>query len=370
VNFEKIDRIAKLLTDDYHRQSSYLSFQDFTRIVAKRHLTGAETDAVRARLSDIGIRIDEPTERPRNPDAAQPSTTNDPLDLFIRDMKRYRLLSHAEEIALGQAIAAHREQLECCPDSISADIAAAGARARDEFILANLRLVFVVARNYYGWSGLDMPDLVAEGCFGLMRAVEKYDHTLGFKFSTYARHWIDQAISRAIADQGRAIRLPVHMYEQVQKLKRVTRAIELEGHDPEISELALHLGVDDERIVFLQQVSQDVASLDERLTNEDDAPSRIDTIPALPEHRPDYLLLESDRRDAIRRVCNALDDRERKVIKLRFGLEDENEQTLEEIGKQFKVTRERIRQIEANALKKLRHPVRSRELEIFDRELK
>jgi RNA polymerase primary sigma factor len=367
VGSEKVDKVTRLLTDDYRRQSNHLSFHDFARTVAKRKLTGAESDAVRAQLASNGIEIEAPAERPRNPHVETSDTNGDLLRLFIRDMKRYRLLSHTEEIALGQAIAAHREQVERCPDSVSADIAVAGEQARHEFALANLRLVLSIAKEY-GWSGIDLLDLLTEGCFGLMRAIEKYDHTRGLKFSTYATHWINQAISRSIADQGRMIRLPVHMYGQVQKLRRVTRAIELEGRSADPTEIALHLGVDEERVAFLQEISQEVASLDESLPGDDgDSITRLAKIIAPAEQRPDRLLLDNDRRATIRRVCEALDERERTILALRFGLDDGEEKTLEEIGRQFNVTRERIRQIESKALEKLRHPARSRELEIYYR---
>lgn len=364
---EKIDKVTRLLAQDYSRQSNYLSFQDFARTVAKRKLTGAETDAVRAQLAGSGIEIAAPSERPPN-QRVEPSDTNgDLLRLFIRDIKKYQLLTHREEIALGQAIAAHRAQVERCPGSVSPDIAAAGEQARHEFALANLRLVLSIAKEY-GWSGIDLLDLVTEGCFGLMRAIEKFDHTRGLKFSTYATHWINQAIARSIADQGRMIRLPVHIYEQVQKLRRVTRAIELEGRTADAGEIAVHLGVELERVAFLQEISQDVASLDEPLPGDDgDMVTRLAKIPAPAEYQPDHLLLDVDLREAIRRVCNVLDERERKILSLRFGLDDGEEKTLEEIGRQFNVTRERIRQIESKALKKLRHPARSRELEIYYR---
>jgi len=366
VDSEKVDKVTKLLTDDYRRQSNHLSFQDFARTVAKRKLTGAESDAVRAQLASNGIEIVPPPDRPRNQNV-ETAGTSDLLRLFIRDMKRYRLLRQTDEIALGQAIAAHQEQIERCPDSVSADIAAAGEQARHEFVLANLRLVLVIAKEY-GWSGIDLLDLVTEGCFGLMRAVEKFDYTRGLKFSTYATHWINQAISRSIADQGRMIRLPVHMYEQVQKLRRVTRAIELEGRPCDPAEIALQLGVDEERVAFLEEISQEVASLDEPLPGDDSDPiTRLANIPAPAEYRPDHLLLDVDRRNTIRRVCEALGERERQILALRFGLDDGEEKTLEEIGRQFNVSRERIRQIESKLLKKLRHPVRSRELEIYYR---
>lgn len=367
VDSEKIDKAAKLLTDDYHRQSNHLPFQDFARTVAKRKLTGAEADAVRDRLAGVGIRIEAPIERLHNRDVEVSGASDDLLRLFIRDMKRYPLLSHSDEITLGQAIAAHREQMERCPESVSADIAAAGEQARHDFAVANLRLVLSIAKEY-AWSGIDLLDLVTEGCFGLMRAIEKFDHTRGLKFSTYATHWINQSISRSIADQGRTIRLPVHMYEQVRKLRRVTRAIEQEGHRPDLEEIALQLGVDEERVVFLQEISQEVASLDEPLPDDGGDPiTRLAKIPAPAEHRPDELLLDVDCRNTIQRACETLGERERKVLELRFGLNDGEEKTLEEIGRQFNVTRERIRQIEAKALKKLRHPARSRKLEIYYR---
>jgi DNA-directed RNA polymerase sigma subunit (sigma70/sigma32) len=161
MDFEKVAKATRLLTDDYHRQSNHLYFQDFARTVAKRKLTGAEADAVRAQLSGFGIEIASPPERPRN--SGVELSTGNLLTLFIRDMKRYRLLSHSDEIALGQAIASHREQVERCPESVSRDIAAAGDQARQEFALANLRLVVSTAKEYR-WSGIDLLDLVTEGC--------------------------------------------------------------------------------------------------------------------------------------------------------------------------------------------------------------
>jgi RNA polymerase primary sigma factor len=368
VDSEKVEKVRNLLADDYRRQSNYLSFQDFARIVAKRKLTGAETEAVRQQLADMDITIEPAPVRDRSIETTKSAATDNLLSLFIRDMKQFRLLKRSEEIELGQAIAAHREQAERSPDSVSPIIAAAGEQARHEFAVANLRLVLSIAQEYRAWSGMDLLDLVTEGCFGLMRAIEKFDHTRGLKFSTYATHWINQAVSRSIADQGRTIRLPVYMHEQVRKLKRVTRGIELEGRTADISEIALHLGVDEERVVFLQEISQDVASLDEALPSDDeDARTRLAKLPAPTEEQPDSLLLEVDRREAVRRACKALDDRERAVIELRFGLGDTEEMTLEEIGRQFNLTRERIRQIEKKALNKLRHPARSRELKIFNR---
>jgi len=158
------------------------------------------------------------------------------------------------------------------------------------------------------------------------------------------------------------------MYVQVQKLRRITRAIELEGGPVSLAEIALHLGVDEERVAFLQEISQEVASLDEALADDDgNSTTRLAKIPASEEYRPDHLLLDVDCRDAIRRACEALDERERTILELRFGLADGEEKTLEEIGRQFNLTRERIRQIESAALKKLRHPARSRDLEIYYR---
>ena len=267
-------------------------------------------------------------------------TTDDSMRMYLREIGRVPLLTAEEEVALARRVREGDEEARC------------------QLTEANLRLVVSIAKRYVG-RGLQLQDLIQEGNIGLIKAVTKFDHTKGYKFSTYATWWIKQAISRAIADQSRIIRAPVHMVETINKTIRTSRLMMQElGHEPSEAELAERLDVPVEKVRDIMRIAQEPVSLDTPIGEEED--SRLgDFIPA---ETADPMEAASDalRREKVREVLEGLTPREKKVIELRFGLNDEQSHTLEQVGKEFDVTRERIRQIEAKAMRKLRHPTRSK----------
>ena len=279
--------------------------------------------------------------------AYEPSVhINDPVRMYLKEIGKVDLLSAEEELDLAQKIE-------------SGDV-----EARKKLCEANLRLVVSIAKRYVN-RGMSFLDLIQEGNLGLLKAVEKFDYTKGFKFSTYATWWIRQAITRAIADQARTIRIPVHMVETINKLKRVQRMLIQDlGRDPNSHEIAKEMGLPEEKVRDIMKISQDPVSLETPIGEEEDS-HLGDFIPdddaVAPEEAASYMLL----RTQLFEVLKTLTDREAKVLILRFGLEDGRPRTLEEVGDIFCVTRERIRQIEAKALRKLRHPTRSKKLRDF-----
>lgn len=283
----------------------------------------------------------------KNPILSSSTKTDDPVHLYLKEIGNYPLLTMDEEVKLAKRIENGDEDAK---------------RALAE---SNLRLVVSIAKRYVG-RGLSFLDLIQEGNLGLIKAVEKFDYTKGFKFSTYATWWIRQAITRSIADQSRTIRIPVHMSEIINKTYRVSRSLLQElGREPTEQELADELDMPVEKVLEVLKISSDPISLDIPIGEEED--SRLgdfikdDNIIG-PEEAASYSML----RDQISKLLDTLTEREQRVLVLRFGLQDGRTRTLEEVGKEFNVTRERIRQIEAKALRKLRHPSRSKHLKGFE----
>ena len=271
---------------------------------------------------------------------------DDPVKIYLKEIGRVPLLTAEEEVGLAERMAK------------------GDPKARKRLSEANLRLVVSIAKRYVG-RGMQFLDLIQEGNLGLIKAVEKFDHTKGFKFSTYATWWIRQAITRAIADQARTIRIPVHMVETITKVKKIqSQLLHKNGHDPSPEEISRELDMPVERVREIMRIAQDPVSLETPIGEEEDS-HLGDFIPdddaPAPADAASLILLKEQLND----VLSTLTDREAKVLKLRFGLEDGRTRTLEEVGQQFEVTRERIRQIEAKALRKLRHPSRSKKVKDF-----
>ena len=279
-------------------------------------------------------------------DVLEGVSTEDPVRMYLKEIGNVPLLSTEEEVALAQRVEAGDES------------------AKKQLIEANLRLVVSIAKKYVG-RGMPFLDLIQEGNMGLMKAVDKFDYSKGFKFSTYATWWIRQAITRGIADTGRTIRVPVHMVETINKTLRMTRTLLQElGREPTPEEVADRLGVPVARVREVLKISRDPVSLDTPIGEEDDSHlgDFIEDDSALsPADSAAFSMLRAELSTAL----ESLTDRERQVVQLRFGLIDGRARTLEEVGKEFNVTRERIRQIEAKALRKLRHPSRSKRLRDF-----
>ena len=271
---------------------------------------------------------------------------DDPVRMYLKEIGKVPLLTAEQEQELAQRM------LEGDED------------AKKELIEANLRLVVSIAKRYLG-RGMQFLDLIQEGNLGLIKAVDKFDHSKGFKFSTYATWWIRQAITRAIADQARTIRIPVHMVETINRLVREQRSLIQElGREPTVEEIAERMGMSVEKVREIQKISQEPVSLEKPIGEEEDS-HLGDFIPdddaMSPADQVAYTLLKEQLLDAMK----GLTAREEKVLRLRFGLDDGRQRTLEEVGKEFNVTRERIRQIEAKALRKLRHPSRAKKLKEF-----
>ena len=294
-------------------------------------LTEDTVDVLESALSAEGVNID------------------DPVKVYLKEIGRVPLLSPEEEINLALKIQAGGPE---------------GEKAKQRLSEANLRLVVSIAKRYVG-RGMQFLDLIQEGNLGLIKAVEKFDHTKGFKFSTYATWWIRQAITRAIADQARTIRIPVHMVETINRLVRTSRQLLQElGREPTTEEIAARLDLPVERVSEIMKMSQEPVSLETPIGEEEDSHLgdfiQDDNV-LVPQDAAAFTLLH----EQLMEVLLTLTEREQKVLRLRFGLDDGRPRTLEEVGKQFNVTRERIRQIEAKALRKLRHPSRSKKLKDY-----
>ena len=302
---------------------------------------------------------------------------DDPVRMYLKEIGKVDLLTPEREIELAQAMSAGNaakeqlEELEKMGETVPSEVREEleklmkdGKKAEQQLAEANLRLVVSIAKRYVG-RGMMFLDLIQEGNLGLIKAVEKFDYTKGYKFSTYATWWIRQAITRAIADQARTIRIPVHMVETINKVIRVNRQLLQElGHDPTPEETAAEMGVPVEKVREILKIAQEPVSLETPIGEEEDShlgDFLEDEGASEPSEAASFTLLKEQLVD----VLSTLTPREEKVLKLRFGIEDGRTRTLEEVGKEFNVTRERIRQIEAKALRKLRHPSRSKKLKDF-----
>ncbi len=299
-------------------------------------------DVALTSISETGDVIDDDDVEP----AAENITIDDPVKIYLKEIGRVPLLSPDEELELAVRIS-------------SGDIA-----AKKRLSEANLRLVVSIAKRYLG-RGMQFLDLIQEGNLGLIKAVEKFDYTKGFKFSTYATWWIRQAITRAIADQARTIRIPVHMVETINKVKKVSsQLLHQTGHEPTAEEISEVIGMPTDKVREIMRVAQEPVSLETPIGEEEDS-HLGDFIPdddaPAPQDAASHTLLK----EQLSEVLSTLTPREERVLRLRFGLEDGRSRTLEEVGEVFNVTRERIRQIEAKALRKLRHPSRSKKLKDY-----
>jgi RNA polymerase primary sigma factor len=354
-------------------------------------LSADDSDAVYQRLVELGVDVvedegiaeesepadaapdvDEERLRARKEvDQALRAPTNDPVRMYLKEIGRVALLTAQEEVSLAKRIDAGLEAEEKLqsetarlPEDKVHELVSQnhdGAVAKRHLVEANLRLVVSIAKRYVG-RGMAFLDLIQEGNLGLIRAVEKFDYTKGFKFSTYATWWIRQAITRAIADQARTIRIPVHMVETINKLARIQRQLLQDlGREPTAEEIATQMELPAEKVREIQKISQEPVSLETPIGEEEDSHLGDfieDSEAVVPLERASFKLLQ----EQLESVLHTLSGREKEVIRLRFGLVDGQPRTLEEVGKKFGVTRERIRQIESKTLSKLRHPSRSQKL--------
>ncbi|MDQ2813663.1 MAG: RNA polymerase sigma factor RpoD [Actinomycetota bacterium] len=368
---------AEQLTDlvALGRERGSLTIADVMVALDRADLPPEAIDAAVRVLTDEGVdvldvpREDEAEVRPAEADGGKRAATSDLVRIYLREIGRVPLLTAEDEVDLAKSIEAGlfaEEKLGGTagpPGVICGDLellAGEGAKAKQRLIEANLRLVVSIAKRYIG-RGLVFLDLIQEGNLGLIRAVEKFDYTRGYKFSTYATWWIRQAITRAIADQARTIRVPVHMVETINKLARVQRQLHQElGREASTHEIAAEMGLEPDRVAEIQRIAQEPVSLQSPIGEEEsDLGDFIEDADAVvPIEAAAFIMLQ----DQLERVLDELAEREQRIIQLRFGLTDGHPRTLEEVGREFGVTRERIRQIESKTLAKLRHPSRAQTL--------
>ena len=350
-----IDKIRDLL--QMGRQRGYVTYEDIEKSIPPELLTAEALDNLYFNLMELGIDIqDGAKEKLPGEEVVLKSSLEmpevedipltDPVRMYLREIGKIPLLTPEEEVELAKRIEA------------------GDLEAKKKLMAANLRLVVSIAKKYIG-RGMLFLDLIQEGNLGLSRAVEKFDYRKGFKFSTYATWWIRQAITRAIADQARTIRIPVHMVETINKLIRVSRQlVQKLGREPTAEEIAKEMGIDAERVAEIQRIAQEPVSLETPIGEEEDS-QLGDFLEDKELLSPDDAAANQLLREELESMIDELAPREREVLRLRFGLEDGHPYTLEEVGRRFGVTRERIRQIEAKALRKLRHPSRSKKLRDF-----
>jgi len=314
-------------------------------------LNAKDMENIKDQLVEMGIEIEESVDNTIKDEELKDLISNikvdDPVKMYLKDIGQAQLLTAEQEVELAKKI-------------LEGD-----ARAKKELSERNLKLVVSIAKKYVNRSSMQFLDLIQEGNLGLLKAVEKFDYTKGFRFSTYATWWIRQSITRAIADQARTIRIPVHMVETIHRLSRISKQLMQElGRDATNAEIAEKMGISEARVVEIQKIAQDPVSLESPVGEEDE--SKIsDFVEDESIKSPTDSTAQDILKTQLLQVIETLTPREQKVIRLRYGLDDNHPRTLEEVGKEFNVTRERIRQIEAKALRKLRHPNRSKKLQDF-----
>ena len=371
MNEELSKVVAALVKRGKHR--GFLTMAEVQQELEDAEAAGEAFEEVADTLRAQGIKLTEegPGVTEEFVEVGQISVS-DPVRLYLNEIGRYPLLTGQQEVELAmQMEAGRRAQGRLAEDGLADEDRAVlgheidiGDAAQKQLVQSNLRLVVALARRYVG-RGMALLDLIQEGNVGLMRAVERFDYRRGFKFSTYATWWIRQAISRAIADQGRTIRMPIHVLDSVNKLTRAQREMtQTMGRAPSLEELAFELDMEPSRVAELQRVAQDTVSL-ETPVGEDDDGTLGDLVEDLESDRPPDVATFSSLQDQLAMALEGLNEREREVLIMRFGLADGRMRTLEEVGSHFKVTRERIRQLETKALAKLRHPDKSHKLEGF-----
>ena len=344
---EKIQVELKKLCEMGMKKGS-LNEEDIYFKLLKYEATADEIQEVIDYLENVGIRIikavEPETDKESLNELISSVSVDDPVKMYLKDIGKVPLLTSEEEIALAKRVLVGDEY------------------AKAKLSESNLRLVVSIAKRYVGRTSMQLLDLIQEGNLGLLKAVEKFDYTKGFRFSTYATWWIRQSITRAMADQARTIRIPVHMVETIHKLTRAVRhLLQVLGRDPSTEEIAEYMGMSVEKITEIQKIAQDPISLENPVGEEDD--SKIaDFIEDETIRSPMEVATQNLLKEQLMSVIETLTPREQKVIRLRYGLDDSHPRTLEEVGREFSVTRERIRQIEAKALRKLRHPSKLKKL--------
>ena len=347
ISDQKLNEILAGIVSNYGKKGS-ISTNALCDIMEKYDTNAAQMDYVYKSLAEEGIQIVDEDQRDKElfEQALSDIGLDDPVKMYLKDIGRVPLLSAEEEVDLAKRM---QEEDEAAKRRLSE---------------ANLRLVVSIAKRYVG-RGMLFLDLIQEGNLGLMKAVEKFDYQKGFKFSTYATWWIRQSITRAIADQARTIRIPVHMVETINKLTRVQRLLLQElGREPTPAEISEKMGVTEERVREIQKIAQDPVSLETPIGEEEDS-HLGDFIEDEKTTTPSDSVAFTMLKEQLLGVLDTLTPREEKVLRLRYGIDDGKPRTLEEVGREFNVTRERIRQIEAKALRKLRHPSRSKKLKDF-----
>ncbi len=350
ISEQKLNELVTGLINEYQEVKSVAS-DDLMDIIDKFDLSPEQIESIYNSFREKGIEIlDTYNILAKDKDLIlqleKEISMDDPVKVYLKDIGKIALLTTEEESELAKSMMDGNES------------------AKRRLSEANLRLVVSIAKRYVG-RGMHLLDLIQEGNLGLMKAVEKFDYTKGFKFSTYATWWIRQAITRAIADQARTIRIPVHMVETINKVVKVSRLLVQEfNRDPTPKEIADYMGITEEKVIEIQKIAQDPVSLETPIGEEDD--SNLGTfIEDENATSPSDQVAANMLKQQLISVLDTLTPREEKVLRLRYGIDDGKPRTLEEVGKEFNVTRERIRQIEAKALRKLRHPSRSKKLKEY-----